>query len=421
MSDEVVPAFSALGRRALPPTIARLMTMAIETPGLLSLAAGFTDNRTLPAHAVAETVYLLAKERADPEYLQYGTNQGRLGLRRVLAQRLHRTEPGLSVETLERSMLVTNGSQQALYLAAQVLCDPGDVVLVDRPSYFVFLEMLQGLGITARSMPTTDSGELDGPGLERVLDEMKATGESERLRAIYFVSYFSNPSARSLSQGEKTTLARALSLRGMRVPVIEDAAYRELYFREPEPAQSVLSHPEWQAFPRLYLSTLTKSFATGLKVGFGICTSPEWLKKMLHVKGHHDFGTANFNQAVFEQVCANGGFDRQLGTVRATYLSKMEALHAALGDAGLPELGWKWSKPTGGLYLWLRAPAGLETGLDSPFCHHCLAKGVVYVPGELCFGDVAPKNYVRLSFGVLQERDLREAATRFVNAAQDFV
>ncbi|HEU5079382.1 MAG TPA: PLP-dependent aminotransferase family protein [Opitutaceae bacterium] len=411
--------FSALGRRAHPPTIARLMTMALETPGLLSLAAGFTDNQTLPTSFVRDIVERLTSA-ADKEYLQYGTNQGRIGLRRVLAERIQRMELELDPGQLAESTLITNGSQQALYLAIQVLCDPGDIVLVDRPSYFVFLEMLTGLGVSARSIPVDSAGKVDRAVFGHLLDGMKASGDADRLRAVYFVSHFSNPSGRSLSDSEKTDIAEALRDRDMTVPVIEDAAYRELYFTAPFESQSILSAPAWRDFPKFYTSTLTKPFATGLKVGFGVCSDRDWLNKMLYAKGHHDFGTANFNQAVLEQALQTGAFDQELKVVRAAYLKKRDALHQALLEQKLDQRGWSWALPTGGLYLWLRAPEGIDTGLEGEFCRACIANGVVYVPGELCFGDEPSRNFVRLSYGVLGEAALQEAGRRFGQVAQRF-
>lgn len=421
MSSEVVsaaPVFSSLGLRSHPPTIARLMNMALENPALLSLAAGFTDNRTLPVDAVRAAVESLAARDGDPEYLQYGTNQGRPGLRRLLAERLAALEPDCKATSLAGELFVTNGSQQALYLAMQVLCEPGDIVLVDRPSYFVYLEMLAGLGVRARSIPTGPDGRLDPEAFRALLRTAKADGEAARFKAVYFVGYFSNPSARSLSADEKSSLGEILADEGLVLPAIEDAAYRELYYREPAPAPSVLSMPAWSRFPRLYLSTLTKPFASGLKVGYGVCTDPDWRARMLHVKGHQDFGSANFNQALCEHVLANGEFDAQLARIRPAYESKMRALNAAFEREGLREIGWSWEVPAGGLYLWLRAPASLDTGMESAFCHQCIAAGVLYVPGDLCFGDDPPRNYVRTSFGVLAEPELAEAARRFVSVAK---
>ncbi len=417
-------AYSDLGRRAQSPTIARLMTMALENPRLLSLAAGFTDNQSLPvAHITAAVEQLAREDAADPTHLQYGTNQGRPGLRRQLAQLLLAHEPALAGNPVatENRFLITNGSQQALYLAMQVLCSAGDIVLVDRPSYFVYLEMLSGLGIEARSLPTDSAGLLDRAALRSLLAAMKADGSASRLRAVYFVSYFSNPSGRSLTTAEKTLLAEELSAAGLIVPAVEDAAYRDLYFRAPFPAPSVLSLPAWEKFPRLYTSTLTKPYATGLKVGYGTCTDLELLAKMLHVKGHHDFGSTHFNQALCEHALASGAFTQHLAEkIRPAYEGKMRALNAALEAGGLRSRGWRWAIPEGGLYLWLEAPATLDTGLESAFCRACVETGVLYVPGELCFGDKPARNFVRLSYGVLSEENLAEAARRFCTVAARF-
>ncbi len=415
-----VPIFSALGRRARPPTIARLMSLALDNPRLLSLAAGFTDNRTLPVAAVQSAVTTLAGHPRDTEWLQYGTNQGRVRLRELLATRLAAQDPDLDVRATRDRLFVTNGSQQALYLSMQVLCDPGDIVLVDRPSYFVFLEMLTGLGVEARSLPVDAVGKIDAPALAALLARMQTRGELARLKAVYFVSYFSNPSGRSLDLAEKNALATTLAAHGAIVPVIEDAAYRELWFAAPPPAPSVLTLPAWDRFPRLYLSTLTKPFASGLKIGYGVCTDADWLARMLHTKGHHDFGTANLNQAVCEQVLAADGLDAQLAVSRPAYARKMRALHTALASAGLPARGWRWREAEGGLYLWLEAPVSLNTGLDSAFCHACVEAGVLYVPGELCFGDDAPTNFIRLSYGVLAEPELAEAGRRFASVVGTF-
>ncbi|GAB5561738.1 MAG: PLP-dependent aminotransferase family protein [Synoicihabitans sp.] len=410
--------FSSLGERAQPPTIAKLMAMALENPNLLSIAAGFTDTASLPVKGVQRAVADLAETAGTPEFLQYGANQGRPELRRMLAEHLCSLEPSLDQADVQRGAFITNGSQQALYLAMQVLANPGDIVLVDRPSYFVFLEMLQGLGITAKSIPVDENGEIDGSAFDAMLAEMRESGDADRVRAIYFVSYFSNPSGRSLTSDEKSTIAHSLTRAELVIPVIEDAAYRDLYYQEPWPADSVLSVPGWEEFPKLYTSTLTKPFATGLKVGFATCTDLEWRAKMLHVKAHHDFGTANFNQALFEQVLENGGFRTQLRKIRPAYEAKMRVLDSALTRAGLKDLGWKWDQPAGGLYLWLTAPEGFDTTLESKFCHACVEEGVLYVPGELCFGDDAPQNTIRLSFGVLGHSQLEEAALRFCRVAR---
>lgn len=411
---------SAIGQRASLPAVAALIKKALENPSLLSLAAGFTDNSTLPKAEFLAAAQALAARSGDPEYLNYGTTAGRPLLRRILAERLKFWEPTLTDDSLADRFFITTGSQQALYIAVQSLCDPGDIVLVDRPSYFAFLEVVTGLGARPKSLPYDETGRLQVEELRKMLRELKRTGEIARVKAIYLVSYFSNPAGRSLSESDKAALGRTLAEEGVIVPVIEDAAYRELYFDTPHPSRSVLTLPEWDAFPKLYAATLTKPFSTGAKVGFSYCSDETWLRQMLAIKGPHDFGSANYNQALFEEILGAGGFETHVPKVRRGYKAKMLALHEALIAEGLRELGWQWDIPGGGMYLWLRAPANIDTGMHGEFCQACVQEGVLYVPGDMCFGDHPAHNYIRASYGVLSPDQLREAAKRFVRVAKRF-
>lgn len=413
-------AFSRCGERLAPPAITKLMATALASPELLSLAAGFTDNTTLPVEPVREIVDALLNRPGCSEVLQYGTNQGRTRLRELLARRIS-NQDGLSGDDLPgaEQMFITNGSQQALALMTQVLCDPGDIVLVEKPTYFVYLDVLRGLGVRAVSLPLDEDKRLDPVGLERLLDELERGGELERVKAVYLLAYYANPSSATLDEAEKNGLAEVLARRELFLPIIEDAAYRELYYAKPPPPRSVLALERFEPFPLLYLGTLTKSFASGLKVGFGCCTSKDWLDRILFLKGQHDFGTSNFGQAIMEEVLAGPYFEEHLVNLRRHYEAKMRALHEVLVEEGLPEAGWKWDVPDGGLYLWLEGPRGLDTGIESPFCQQCLDNGILYVPGSLCFGDTSETHFVRLSFGVLSPSDLREAGRRFAKSVRE--
>jgi len=412
--------FSACGERLKAPEITRLMATALASPELLSLAAGFTDNETLPVEAVREVVDKLLSRSDAAGYLQYGTNQGRLPLREWLARRVSDQDRLPKEQAIAaEQVMITNGSQQALALATQVLCDPGDIVFVENPTYFVYLDVLRGVGADVRDLPRDAENRIDAEAFGQILDAMDSA-ERRRVKAIYLLGYFSNPASTTLTEKEKTDLAAVLREREMWVPVLEDAAYRELYFEEASEERSILGLDTFHDFPRLYLGTLTKPFATGLKVGFACCTDADWLQRMLYLKGQHDFGTAHFQQAILEEVLESGRYEPQLKLLRKTYFDKMRTLHEALLEAGLRELGWKWEVPEGGLYLWLEGPRGLDTGVESEFCRRGVENGVLYVPGDLCMGENREKNFVRLSFAALSQEQLREAGRRFAKTAREF-
>lgn len=408
--------FSSCGQRLKQPVITRLMATALATPDLLSLAAGFTDTAGLPADPIREVVDRILRQPGLPESLQYGTNAGRPVLRELLAGRISQQDRNPSDAYKTDNLFITNGSQQALALATQVLCDPGDIVLVEKPTYFVYLDVLRGLGVQVQNLPVNDHQRLDLERLDEWLDQLERKGALGRLKAVYLQGYYANPTSRTLSEAEKNGIAEALRRRGLFLPVIEDAAYRELYYKTLPVERSILALDAFADFPRVYLGTLTKSFATGLKVGFGYCTDQEWLNRILFLKGQQDFGTANFNQAILEEVLRGDYLDRYLPTVRRHYERKMQALHQTLEAEGLRDGGWKWEVPSGGLYLWLTGPAGIDTAIDTPFSQRCLAHGVMYVPGDLCCGEDVETHFVRLSFGVLSPSDLRLAGQRLAEA-----
>jgi 2-aminoadipate transaminase len=410
--------FSQLGLRQKPSEITRLMALAIQRPDMLSLAAGFTDSESLPVGDVREIVEEISDLEAEAKAaLQYGPNIGRDALRSSLAQRMAGSDSVADEAYQPENLFVTNGSQQALYLAVQTLCDPGDYILVEQPTYFVFMEILQGLGLKPLPMPMDDRGDVDVEALRTMLQQVAADGSIEKVKAVYLVSYFANPSGHSLSQESKVALGSLLREFDSPIAVLEDAAYRELYFEDAHPAKSVLSLEPFSDLPVLYTSTLTKPYASGLKVGYAYSNSPEWRDVMLTVKGQQDFGTSHFTQAVVERALLSGRFDRHLSELRRTYQRKMMALHEGLADT-LLELGWSWDVPEGGLYLWMKSPKGLPTHNDSEFHRACLKSGVFYVPGDLCFVNEAhATDYIRASFGVLNEDQLGEAAKRFNEAA----
>lgn len=411
------PLFSSLGKHLREPVITDLMTRVIDDPELLSLAAGFTDTSTLPAAMIGQAVQSILNRPGPPESLQYGPNQGRAGLREAIT-RLLSAQPGEVDGTfLPELTLVTNGSQQALYLAIQTLCDPGDIVLVEDPTYFVFLEMLRGMGVEARAIPCHEDGAPDLDRLDAFRLELEKEGVWQRVKVLYLVSYFSNPSSRSLKAHEKDRLGQWISEAGHVVALIEDAAYRDLYFgATPWPTPSGLAFPWASRLPVLYLGTLDKPFAAGLKVGFAVANEPTWLARMCFAKGHQDFGSAHFPQAILETLLINDDYSRHVEPLRRHYETKAQITGEALSASGLADYGWIWNQPAGGLYFWLRGPEEADTRLDGPLASAALDRHVIYVPGDLCHASGTPWNHIRLSFGNLDRTKLPEAVHRLAEA-----
>ncbi len=409
-----------MARLAVRPVITDIRKVALENPNILSLAAGFTDTQSLPVSFVRDATVGLCSNGKPPEYLQYGTTIGRPGLRRIVAKRLSKIDRHQSPSYHADHVMITNGSQQALYLAMQVLCDPGDIILVESPSYFVFLELLRGLGIEAVGIPVDSDDNIDPEGLAMLLQSLRRENRLHRVKGIYIESWFSNPSTRCLDNAVKVALARVLKAAELMVPILEDGAYCELYFDTPYPSSSIFALDAFDDFPRLFFGTFTKPFASGLKIGYTICDHAELFSKMLSVKGHHDFGSSNYTQAIIQKAVENGSYDKQLVKVRSRYKEKMEILHATLVEEGMPEHGWTWQKPAGGMYFWAKGPEGIDVSKDSSFFKSAAEEGVIYIPGDLCFALGGPTHNMRISYGVLEREDLIRAGKRLAKVVKQF-
>lgn len=410
---------SAAALRTVPPPISDLMHRALANPSLISLAAGFVDQATLPVDAtLASTASLLADAIEGRRGLQYGTTRGDLGLRTRLVRHLEReegAEPGAFEGALSR-MVVTTGSQQLLYLISEALLDPGDIVLVESPTYFVYLGVLQSRGAVAVGVET-DEGGLRLDALEATLADLEARGKLDRVKLIYTISEHSNPTGLSLEEGRRgalVTLARKWSKLG-KIYVLEDAAYRGLSFAGDEPP-SVWGRDE--AGDTVILArTFSKTFAPGLKTGFGILPA-ELVEPVLSLKGNHDFGSSNLNQLLLDRAMAEGHYRTQVEKLVGAYRAKRDVLLSALDEhlGGLEREGAvSWTRPRGGIYVWLTLPEGVDAGPDGPLFARCLEEGVLYVPGAFAFAEgpgAPPTNHARLCYGTPGVAALSEGVRR---------
>ncbi len=410
------PEWSKAALAARESVLASLMTQALTRPGLLSLAAGFTDNAALPTEIVREAVAHLP---ADGNALQYGSNPGRPALREILAKRLARQDGAASPTLSADRYLLTSGSQQALYLAAQALCDEGDIVLVEAPTYFVVFDVFYGLGLRVIEMPMTAAGQVDPEGVAALLKKLEAQGELPRVKLAYFITYYSNPTALSMELSVKRALGKVFAENAPRVVALEDTAYRDLYFTAPHPAPSLAALPEWEGLSYAVMGSFSKCFSPGLRLGWIASNLPEMTGAMLRIKAEQDFGSGNLSQWIAEYAFASGAFEGFVATLRTHYAAKARRMSQAFAENGLRKLGWSWEEPEGGLLLWLAAPENLDAGLESDFCRAALAENVLYVPGAIAYVDPhkAPKNRVRIAFGAPRGADLAEAARRFAKAA----
>jgi 2-aminoadipate transaminase len=439
--------FSARARRTGEAPISTLIATVIANPNMISFAAGLVDPLTLPAQECLEiTRVILSDPGRARAALQYDTTVGLAALRRELLAHIGRlerrppTELGLTAEDL----LVTTGSQQMLYLVSDALLDEGDIVICGDPTYFVYAGVLQSLGARVLTVPLDDQG-MDVEALGALLASLDAQGLLPRVKLIYCTSYFDNPTGLTLSVPRRrrmVELARKFS-REHRILILEDAAYRELYFDESGRLPSIKSFDPANEFVIL-TQTFSKPFAPGIKLGY-TALPKDVHAAVLHLKGSHDFGSATLCQQIALEAMSSGLYAKHAEVLRVEYCRKRDLLLDAL--ARHMPIGTTWTTPSGGLYVWVTLPNGMDSGRGSaagvpsggelPACpgdklearphqpattpvrlfDECIRRGVIYVPGEYCFQcERPPQNHLRLSFGQVDANQIDDGIGRLAAA-----
>jgi len=400
--------------------ISYFMQQAVENPHLISLAAGLVDPGSLPAAEVREVMDELLGDAASAQAaLQYGTTHGYAPLRDKILARTMALDAiqARDVSLTADNVIVTTGSQQLLYMLGELLLDPGDIVITEAPSYFVYHGTLTSLGVRTLQVPMDDQG-MDTGLLEELLIRLEKSGELERVKLIYTIDYFQNPTGLTLSLERRQhlmDLVRRFSKK-RRIFVLEDAAYRELRFDGLDvPSLKSLDHDNAHV---ILAMTFSKPMAPGLKTGYGIFPS-ELVAPLLRFKGNHDFGSSNLAQHVLDRLMENGAYERHVELLREVYQQKRDTILDALTEEFAGFEGVKWTRPEGGMYVWLTN--SVETGPESRFMKAALQEGVLYVPGQFCYvnesAGTLPKNEARLCYGVASLDQLQEAVRRLGRAA----
>jgi 2-aminoadipate transaminase len=284
----------------------------------------------------------------------------------------------------------------------------------------VYHGLLASKGVRVLTVPMDDGG-MDVDALETLLGRLARSGDLDRVKLIYTVDYFQNPTGLTLAGVRRprlVELARRFS-RKQRLLILEDAAYRELRYAGDD-ITSVKRFDEGNEFV-VYTGTFSKPCAPGLKTGYALVPR-DLVAPLLHLKGNHDFGSANLSQHVIDRLLSTGAYHRHVAKLRAVYREKCDLMLRALGREFADFPGVKWTVPAGGLYVWLTFPPHVDTGPNGPLVPAALAEGVLYVPGE--FGHVPdeagriPRNEIRLSFGVAEPARIPEGIRRLREACR---
>jgi len=335
--------------------VIREILKVVSQPGMISLAGGIPAPESFPLEIISElTNRVVATYGA--QAFQYDLTEGFIPLREALTGYLK--PKGITAGVDE--IIIGSGSQGFLDALGKALISPGESVAVEAPTYLGAIQAFNPYEPTYVRMDTDDEG-LIPESLDEVLKE-------NRIKLIYLVPTFQNPTGRTIPLTRRRAIAEIIRRHG--ALLIEDDPYSPLRYRgEVLPPIKTLA-PE----NVVYISTLSKVFAPGLRLGF--CVAPALIRRwMVLVKQGVDLHTSTFNQALAAEYLWGGYLDRHLPKIIALYRPKQEAMLSAL-ERYFPS-GFHWSRPEGGMFLWVEGPLDTEA-----LYARAVERSVAFVPGR---------------------------------------
>lgn len=357
----------------------REILAVVSQPGMISLAGGIPAPQSFPL----EDLYRINEavlDRYGAAALQYDLTEGFTPFREALVDYLS----GKQVRTNAEDILVFNGSQSVLDTLAKVLISPGDFVALESPSYLGAITAFNAYEPRYVDIETDDEGIIP-ESLVKVL-------EQQSVKFIYLVSTFQNPTGRTLSASRRREVAEIV--KRFEALVVEDDPYSDLRYRGEPIAPFFSFAPE----NTIYVSTVSKVFAPGLRLGF--CIAPKAIHHWMRIaKQGADLHSNTYAQALATEYIRGGYLERQLPKIIDLYRPRQEAMLAAM-DQFMPD-GYRWTKPEGGMFIWIDGPDGLDA---EEIYWKAVDQKVAFVPGKYFYIDQdAGLGTMRLNFTMPDE------------------
>ena len=357
-------------------------------PRPISFASGVSDSRQFPVEEFRKVLQTVMR-RDQIDSLEYGERRGYAPLRKGIAQIL--ASQGLQAHP--ENILITAGSQQAIFLVAQVLLKPNDIVLVEDPSYSVALDLFRSLGFQIIGIP------VDGQGMQ--VEKLETLLQLHHPKLIYTIPNFHNPTGTCLSSARRREL---ILLAGKyNVPILEDDFVGDLrYEGHTQPSLKSLD-PGGQV---IYVGTFSKMLMPGLRVGFIVADGPVY-DSLLNFKRLSDLATSTLIQRALDAYMTVGRYQTYLHRSCQIFRTRRDAMVKAL-KRHMP--GSSFEIPKGGLFIWLRLPRALSASELHPIAQK---EGVSFAPGNSFFIDgKRGGDWLRLNFAAQPVEDIEEGIKR---------
>jgi 2-aminoadipate transaminase len=397
---DLAHSLSATGRR-LNESVIRRMGSVIPTQGnLVSFAHGFPDSRLFPWSELGEiTAGLLSG--VDSTTLQYGEMRGY----KPLIESILTILAARGITASYEEVIITCGAQQGVDLAARLLVDPGDVVLMELPTYPGAIASFVSLQATIAGVEQDDDG-ISLEDLETVWRRQQANGRPVKL--LYLVPNFQNPSGRLLSLEKRKYLVDWAERHS--TVIIEDDPYGSLYFEGSATGEETRPICADGRECVIYLGSFSKMLAPGLRIGWMLAPAPI-VRRLEAAKMAADLNSGMLSQRIVDAAIRRGVIGRLAPTLRDVYRRKRDAMEQTLRH----ELGHllRWSTPKGGFFLWVTLPSGCT---DRSLLGRAIEQRVIFVTGSAFYVDGGGHNKIRLSFSAPSHSQIRRGITRLAAA-----
>jgi 2-aminoadipate transaminase len=369
-------------------------------PSIISFAGGLPGPETFPVKDLEEIARQTLREKGAVA-LQYGPTEGEVTLRIEVAKWLSREKPAINPENI----LITAGSQQGLDIVSKVFLDPKDIVIVELPSYIGALQAFSAYRAKLIGVPQDDQGmEMDL--LEKTLS--KLASKTKKPKFIYVVPDFQNPSGVTMSLERRKRLLE-LAYR-YEIPIVEDSPYRDLrYTGEPAPAIYDMDTEDHV----IVLGTFSKLLCPGLRLAW-IMAPVEWMDRMVVAKQAMDLCSPTFTQLMVAEYLRRGLLHKQVENIRQLYGMKLEVMLKALREY-MPK-GVRWSKPQGGLFLWVTLPKYMSA---NELFKKAIENKVAYVVGSAFHCNGKGQNTMRINFSYSTEEQIEEGIKRLARVIKE--
>lgn len=362
-------------------------------PGMISFAGGNPSNRALEPQLIRE-LSAEAIDRYGASILQYGGTEGLPGLREETAKYLHESA---GVRCTAENILPVQGSSQAFDLLLKALIDPGDVILVESPTFLGAIQAMRIYGAKLVDMPMDEGGV--------ILSEVEALVREHHPKMMYIIPTFQNPTGRTLALERRKALAEMAANYGF--IIAEDDPYRDLrYTGEALPSISSFDEEGWV----VYMSSFSKYIAPGLRVGAAAVPDARLLRKMVIGKQSADVHSPMLNQAIVQLYLERGLLPGHLEKICGEYRAQMNAM---LEGMALLPAGTRHTAPEGGLFVWAELPEGRDA---LALLQRSIEKNVAFVPGTHFYPGGGHENTLRLNFSMQEIDGIRAGMQRLAEA-----